>query len=423
MLRIFCKMPTRGRAALAVGLSLLCALPACAQSSGDDGALPAWRFAGYGSAGVVHSSEKAADFTANVLNPGRAGYSRAYSYDVDSRLAGQLNFSMTPAWSAVLQVVVERNMGHDFSPAIEWANLSYRYSPELSVRVGRIALPVFLLAEYRKASYALPWVRPPVEVYFALPLSNSDGIDASYRWRAGGAHIVTQLSLGRTSVRLSDTARFRGRELLALSNTVTLDALTVRASVLTNRLEVDVAKPLFDAFAQFGPAGQALADKYDASSKRTSVATLGFNYDPGHWFLMGELGRFNARSFLGNKSVAYLSSGVRYGAFTPYVTYSTSRANQPTTDAGLALTGLAPQAAARASFLNAQLNLLLSKIAVQHTSSAGVRWDFMPDRSLKLQYDRLRPDNGTSGTLINVQPAFRSGHRVHAVSAMLDVVF
>jgi len=52
-----------------------------------------------------------------------------------------------------------------------------------------------------------------------------------------------------------------------------------------------------------------------------------------------------------------------------------------------------------------------------------VRWDFLPDYALKLQYERLRPTGGSSGTLINVQPGFVSGHPLHVVSLALDFVF
>lgn len=320
-------------------------------------------------------------------------------------------------------MVSERNVDHDFSPSIEWANLKYRYSPDLSMRVGRIALPVFLVGDYRKASYALPWVRPPVEVYSALPITNSDGVDLSYRWGAGLANNTTQISFGRTSLRVSPTAHANANHLIGRSNTTTLGALTVRGSVMTTRLTVDIAKPLFDVYRQFGAAGAALADAFDVNNKRTSVATLGSSYDPGSWFVMAELGYMDTDSYLGDKTVSYLSAGYRWTTLTPYATWSNASANQSTVAAGLPLGGLPPQLAPVAGALNAQLNGLLSRIAIQRTISAGLRWDYMRDRSLKLQYDRLVTRGGSAGTLSNIQPEFRSGQPIHAVSVMLDVVF
>jgi hypothetical protein len=75
------------------------------------------------------------------------------------------------------------------------------------------------------------------------------------------------------------------------------------------------------------------------------VASLGFNYDPGQWFTMGEIGRMNTHSFLGDKTAAYLGAGRRYGDLTPYAVYSASRANMQTRVGGVDVSGLPPSQA------------------------------------------------------------------------------
>lgn len=386
-------------------------------------AAPEWTFGGFGSLGAAHSSERQADYTANVVNPGTAGFSDRWSMAVDSRLGAQLGLTLDTRWSGVLQVVAERNLQNSYKPVVEWANINYQATRDLSLRVGRIALPIYLAGDYRKAGYALQWARPPAEVYGALPISNSDGIDVSYRWREGASNNLTQFFYGRTAIKLGASSRAFARHLAGLSNTTTHGPFTVRASALTAELSVDLARPLFDAFRQFGPQGELLAEKYDVDHKSVVVANIGVGYDNGRWFVMSEASRLNARSFLGDKTSMYATGGYRLGEWTPYLTYAASRSNDPTHENGLNLAYLPPQAAPSAAYLNGQLNNLLSSITVQHTVSAGVRWDFLPDRALKLQYDHLRPSGGSSGTLINVQPGFRSGHAVHVVSAVLDFVF
>jgi len=49
--------------------------------------------------------------------------------------------------------------------------------------------------------------------------------------------------------------------------------------------------------------------------------------------------------------------------------------------------------------------------------------DLRPNMAVKLQYERLKPGEGSRGTLINLRPGFRSGTPVHVTSAVLDVVF
>jgi opacity protein-like surface antigen len=399
-----------------------------AQDTGAEAApvidFPNWTFGGYGTLGVAHSSERNADYTANVINPGNLGATRRYSADVDSRLGAQLGLNLDRQWSATVQVVAERNLQNSYRPSVEWANVKYQATPDFSIRVGRIALPTYLASDYRKAGYALPWARPPVEVYGALPVSNSDGVDLSYRWSGLGLQNHTQAFYGRTEVRIDGRASHaNARQLAGLTNTTTSGALTVRASAMTADLTVDLGRPLFDAFRQFGSQGAAIAERYSLDHKRVAVGNLGASYEPGNWFIMSEISRLNARSFLGDKTAFYASAGLHLGNFTPYMSYAKVKSSDAARRQNLDLSRLPPQAAPSAAFLNSQLNGLLSTIAIQQTVTAGLRWDFLPDRALKIQYDRLLPQGGSSGTLNHVQPGFESGRPVHVIGIALDFVF
>jgi hypothetical protein len=416
------KRPTTERIQiLALPLALLLVLP-CARAAGTEGE-KLWTFGGFGSVGAVHSSERHADFTATPLIPGQAGYTKSWSMDVDSRLGAQLTVNPSRQWSAVVQVVSERTVHHNFRPHIEWANVKYQVTPDLGLRFGRIALPLFLAANYRKASYALPWVRPPVELYGSLPVSNSDGVDLCYRWTAGGMSHETQLMYGDTHVRIGPGSSAKAHGVAGLSHTASRGSLSVRATLMSARLSLNEGQELVDALGRFGPAGVALGERYSMASKRITGFSAGFNYDPGHWFLMGEFGRFNARSLLGDRSAWYLSSGRRWGAFTPYLNYARVGSNTPTSVPGIPLQGLTRAAAVQAAAVNRELNRQLHTISEQRSTSIGLRWDFASHAALKLQHDRVRPLGGTQGTLINIQPGFQSGRTFGVTSAVVDFVF
>ncbi len=418
-------VPTQ-RASMAAALMLGC----CAALAGepaavveDDGAGQRWTLGGFGTLGVARSNSDTADFTANYLSPGAVGYSRRWSATVDSRVGVQAGLNLSREWSAVVQLVSERTLRNQYAPTVEWAYVQYRATPDLTLRAGRITLPLFLTGDYRKAGYALPWVRPPVEVYGAIPLSSSDGADLSYRWEAGDANHATQLFYGRTDVPATPGARAKAQGITGLSHTAVRGALTLRASMLRAELRVDVARALFDGLRGFSAEGSALADTYGLDPKHVEVATVGFNYDPGRWFGMGEIARLNTHSYMGDKTVAYVSAGYRYRALTPYLSYAVSRPNVPNSVAGLDLDGQPVQRAAAGAQLNGGLNQLLAAIPRQNTISAGVRWDVRPGYALKLQYDRIVPQQGSTGTLFNVQPGFRAGQPVTLFSAALDFVF
>lgn len=59
----------------------------------------------------------------------------------------------------------------------------------------------------------------PVEVYGAIPFSNSDGVDATWRWNSGSLKNVTHGFIGRTEVVAPGNTHLKARKLAGLSNT------------------------------------------------------------------------------------------------------------------------------------------------------------------------------------------------------------
>jgi len=406
-----------------LGALLALALASAAPGAlADDGAAPTWKVSGFGTLGVVHSDNRSADFTSSVLRKDGAGATRAWSPDVDSRLGAQLDLGLG-SWSSVLQVVSEQRVDGSYQPQVEWANIKYQLTPELAIRAGRIALPVFLAAEYRKVGYALPWVRTPVDLYGTLPISSSDGIDASWRWSMGQVHHNTQVLAGHTNRDLANGVKIRVGQVRGISHSFERGALSGRVTAFTGSLTTGIGRELFDVLRMFGPGGNALADRYAIDDKRVKLFSAGASYDPGPWFVTAEYGRTRTSSLLGDGNSMYIGAGVRRGALTPYAGYAQVRADVPLTDPGLPTAGLPPQLAAAAMQLNAGVNSFLSTIPVQSTWSAGVRWDAAPDIALKLQLERVRPQGGSRGTLINPTPEFRSGRAFGIASVALDFVF
>jgi hypothetical protein len=394
-----------------------------AAARAQDGGGPTWALSGFGTIGAVHASERNADYTASVLKANGAGATHSWSADVDSRLGAQLDVRLDRRWSAVLQVVSEQGLDNSYRPRVEWANVKYQVTPELALRFGRVNLPMFLTADYRKVGYIYPWVRPPVESYGALPFTSSNGVDATLRWSLGPVRNASQLFYGRDDLALDAPLHAWARRIVGLSNTTDWGALSVRANILSAEVTTDIGDVLFDGFEAFGAEGSAIARRYEIDHKHAGVASIGVNYDPGRWFLMGEASRNKTTSLLGATRSVYASAGVRLGRFTPYLNVAQVRATSPTRDPGLQTAGLPPALAAQAGQLNGGLNFLLATIPQQTSQAVGVRWDLATNMALKLQYDRVTPRRGSRGTLINLAPAFRSGQTVQVASAALDFVY
>ncbi|WP_296951987.1 porin [uncultured Massilia sp.] len=407
---------------LAISLALALA-PGRAAAAAHADETPSWSVSGFGTLGVVHSSERLADYTSNAIKHSGAGASQRWSPDVDSRLGMQLDLQIDKRWSAVVQVVSEQGPDNSYRPRIEWANVKYQLTPELALRLGRVALPLFLTADYRRVGYAYPWVRPPVEGYGVVPVTSSDGVDATLRWNAGRLRHTAQVFYGHDDVPLAPPMRARARGIAGISHTAEWGAWSVRANLLRAEVSSDLAAPLFRGLDAFGAAGRAISGRYEMDHKDMRVANVGVDYDPGAWFLMAEAGRTRTDSFLGSTRSAYVSAGWRHGSWTPYATWARVRAAGLAAETGLPLDALPAQAVPAAAALNAGLAALLASIPQQSTHGVGVRWDLHANAALKLQYDRVTPRAGSRGTMINPAPGFRSGRMAHVASVALDFVY
>jgi hypothetical protein len=380
-------------------------------------------FSGFGTLGAVHSSEENADFTSTPLSPRGAGYSENWSAAVDSRIGAQIILTFTEQLAAVVQVIAEQNYDNSYKPHIEWANIKYQFTPDISLRVGRIVLPTFFYSDDRAVGYANPWVRPPPEVYGLLPITRSDGLDISYRLHIGDLTDTVQGNFGTSDANLPNSlGAAGGRHLWSLSSSTEYGAWTLHIAYQELHLTITSLDALFNPFKQFGPQGIAIANEYNLDNKPVTTEAIGARYDPGRWFLIGEWAHANTHSIFGVNSAWYVSAGYRIGMLTPYLSYAQVRTNR-NSDPGLPLSEIPPALLQSATGLNAGLNGVLELNPDENTSSVGLRWDFMKNLDLKLQFDHTHNGAKSAGKLSNLQPSFQPGGEDNLSSVAIDFIF
>lgn len=413
------------RAAL-VGLAA-CLLGSSPATSQED-PTPNVSFNGFGTVGVVYASEDLADFVAHTTRPHGPGHTEKVSPDPDTRLGAQVTAAITPELTAIVQVVSEQRADGTYEPQLEWANVRYDFTPNFNVRAGRMVLPIFLVSDHRKVSYANPWVRPPVELYSLVPVFTLDGVEASYRWPLEDWNAVLTASYGRSEVGFPGAEE--GEELTAESEDAVhlvgrarRAGLTLHAAYGWGVLDIDAFDPFFDAFRRFGAEGVAIAERFQIDDTPFQSGSVGLEYDPGPWFGMAELGWIDTHSALGERLGGYASGGWRIGRLTPYATYGRMEVLSSTSAAGLSLSGLPPELAQRASRLNTGLNRFLRAIPIQQTLSIGGRWEMAAGVAVKLQVDFVDVLEDSPGTFINRQPGFERGGSARVVSLATTFVF
>ncbi len=69
---------------------------------------------------------------------------------------------------------------------------------DLTVRLGRIGMPTFLVSDFRNVGYANTWLRAPNEVYALAVFPRLEGGDLSYRVHLGGSTLTAQTIAGKS---------------------------------------------------------------------------------------------------------------------------------------------------------------------------------------------------------------------------------
>ena len=352
----------------------------------DETAQTMFKLSGFGTLGASHSSEKRGDYVVDFTVPKGAGLSNDWAFGNDSRLGVQASADLTPKITAVLQVISEYQYDATYRPTVEWANIKYAFTPDFNIRAGRIALPTFLNSDTRKVGYSYPWIHPPVDLYRQLAITNSDGMDATYRFPIGEATNTIKAIYGKnTTDRPTSTSTAKG--LWGVFDTVEYGPATFRVGFQEREsLSLNHLTGVTGAWV------------------KASDLSAGAIYDPGNWFIMSE---WIQRKSTSKRDASYVSAGYRIDKFTPYLSYSQD------SPASFLPNAPVPTAATLQSSRNAQ-----------STVSIGTRWDFMKKTDIKLQYDLIRLSADSNGDRVNVPAGITLyGARFHIFSVVVDFIF
>lgn len=393
--------------------SLALALMACGATSShaDD---KTFKLSGFGTLAATHSTEANADFVSRNV-PNGPGHSREWDTLMDSKLGLQGDIRFNDQLSAAVQAIAFKRYDNGFYPDITAAHVRYEAYPGLAVRVGRMAMPIYLVSDYRRAGYALPWFSPPVEFY-GNGFFHYDGADLTWKTPLGEWALTTQAYTGHSKFRNPDRGFFSANQIFGAAVTGEKGDHTLRASITNAKMKVTSAiDPLLAAYRAAGtPASVAVADNYAVNDLSNTFVSLGYMYAPGDWLVMAELGKTHTEreALLAEQTLGYITIGYRLGSVTPYVTLArrdTSTANS--------VQGVVPS-------LDATLNSAIAAGDVSQTrTSLGARWDFMTNMALKTQFDHVNLDSGSAGGLVNRQPGFTRGGSYNLLSVAVDFVF
>lgn len=414
-----------------VGMAVSTLILACTQAHADTSA---FRFSGFGTLGGVITDNDKAEF----VTPGQpTGAKESVDLGVDSRIGVQGSYQLNDMFSGTVQVISKYNGKGNYNPNVEWAFVKAQVTPAVGIRVGRIGAPYFMISDYRDVNYANLWVRPPLETYGQVPVSNLTGGDLIVQHAFGSTNVSAQLWGGLSRATLDRTTDVTIRNTVGLNLTAEFDnGLTLRAGHAAGKVSISSpnlrtlqagagAAATLLAPSPYGPAAQSTVDDFDTSGRRATFSGVGASWDVGNWQFNGEFTRRFIDSYVGTSKGWYASAGYRLGKVTPFVYASELKVS------GVSSNGFAPAAAALGAVrpdlvaLSRGVNTVLgdARTGGQRSLALGARWDAWKSASLKAQLEHITPKDGGAGLFAADPGTSLNGDSVNVLSVSVDFVF
>ena len=318
-------------------------------------------------------------------------------FDEGSLIGLQGEFEVNDSTSAVVQMVARGNKKENWTPDVEWAFLSHKVTPNLTVRGGKLRLPLFMYSDYLEVGYAQTSVRVPSEVYGSVVLTSLTGGDFIYDVELDDSTVSFQGFVGSQKLSASKHSYNADTQFDDIAGGVinwTDDTWTLRAvyaqAVVSSTTDWNSPHPT-------APNTQFYLSNTTFKDEKAKFYGVGGRYDNGNLALVSEVTRTTVEGFYHDVDSAYLTAAYRVNQLTPYVTVAhmettddAERNNQVKSEfikSGGAKSLGVISAATIASNMNIQ----------RTTYSIGTRWDFMPNIALKGDVSYLTNFGSTNG--------------------------
>ena len=259
-----------------------------------------------------------------------------------------------------------------FNLTADWAYVSFALSDELSVKAGRVKLPMFLVSDYVEVGAAYPWIRPPEEVYAIMPITAANGLDARYEAQVGEMDLVIQPYVGtllETVTVATGDLDIAIKDLTGLRATLGNDNLTLSLGSMRFSLDIPAA---------------------GVDDETTELWTAGVKFEMDNIIMMSEYSEREVPGLQPDYEGWYVMGGYRFGNFLPHLTIAAIDTADVTVAAGK-----------------------------QQSTTLGLNYQFDPSTVLKLEWKSIEVQDDTLG-LFSGPP---SDDKAQIISASVDIIF
>lgn len=356
-----------------------------------------YKLSGYGTIAATATDESGMEFRSSLNQSTGPGKRPEFGPDSRLGLQGVVNFGSGLSLTGQLlgqrrRTDASARSNEDFNVGFEWLYGQYSPTSNIDVRLGRVVLPAFMISDSRNVGYTQPWLRAPLSVYAAMPLTTVDGAQALFRIPMGSSILTIQPSYGESPYNISSGAlvlKTTAHPVSSLNVSWEMGDWLVRAGQVrgTSYLNGLVLNPALVG----APLNHKMKDVFSSA---------GLQYDNGTAVVMAEYAQRKQNDIdpsyfpgfgIGGRPLAesrswYVAGGWRFGKWLPLLSYGENKdtIRKDTT----------------------------------RVPSASLRYDVMTNVALKAQWSRYDAKDGSA--FVNRDP---SKHTVHVFAAGVDFVF
>ncbi|GEA01438.1 hypothetical protein KUL17_03350 [Alteromonas sp. KUL17] len=264
------------------------------------------------------------------------GYDSDFNFDPASVFGLQVRGDVSDKLSATAQLVGRGS--EDYDADFEWAYMTYVLNNNFNISAGRLRMPLFKYSASLDIGYSYHWLTPPDAIY-GIDFNNIDGVRVDYMNYSGDWEYGAQLTMGRveTDTTISGTpAALELKNVVAVSFEATRDWFSART--LLARGTTSAVNEDFDTFVEgmsaFGaaiPNATAAAEGFSVNDDTGTFFEVAVDIDKYDWFVGAEFTQTEVDgSVIADNKAWYVTAGMRFGKFTPHITYEVEEADNGT---------------------------------------------------------------------------------------------
>lgn len=213
----------------------------------------------------------------------------------------QADFSLTDSLRFTAQAVSSKQVNDDLSPSLQWAYLTYDAGDDLSLRAGKLKMPLLQGTELRYVGFSRLWVRPLV------PTSGASGFDDYH-----GAEFIKRQQLGQYNLKIQGAYGVANHEKSVVDDR-DIKLLSARLERNESWLSLALMHARHDFYAR---------DLSRVVAKNADVFMASLEGEVQHDKAILNYGAARSQTdVIPSERLAYLSVGYRLNSVTPYLLY------------------------------------------------------------------------------------------------------